>query len=487
MKPAAWKLLVTAIAVGVAGDTLLRGGMWRTGFALWIAMLAGCVILLAPRAPRERLLLIVGIVLAAFGLVYRDAPMLYVIDLLALLCTAVLTLWIGGGRQLTELTLVEAPRAGVIAIANTVGGGFGVLRRVSDERALAVTDTARGRALVIGSVLAVPPFVIVLSLLASSDIVFGRTLTRLGEALGIDGLGHVAVAMLIAWVAAGILSAALGDAIGNVIPSVRSPGLPFIAVAVGVYAQIALLLAFIATQARVLFGGTAYLRDAEGLTIATYARSGFFQLILAAGVVLFTLVIAEWLLARDDVAGRRRYSRAATVLLMMVATLLVSSAARIWLYVSEFGISVDRAMAVAGIVWVAAALVTFAVTTLRGHAERFAPWSVWVAVLWVALVNVTNPEMVVARSNIARGATRQDFDVAYHARLSADAVPMLRRAAERLPRAACERFGAELQLVWRERLAAMNTEGADWRAMDLPLWQVREWMASGGAISCASP
>jgi len=48
---------------------------------------------------------------------------------------------------------------------------------------------------------------------------------------------------------------------------------------------------------RVLFGGKAFVRSTANLSMAHNARQRFFQLILAAGVVLATLVIADWLLA----------------------------------------------------------------------------------------------------------------------------------------------------------------------------------------------
>ena len=161
----------------------------------------------------------------------------------------------------------------------------------------------------IGCVLAVPPFAIVMALLASSDAVFDGMLERFATTIAFDGIRHLFIAVLLAWIAAGWLRAALGDAVGESLLTVRSPGLPFPTVAVALYALIALLLLFVATQARVLFGGAEFLRVTEGLTVATYAREGFFQLVLAAGVVLGTLVMAEWLLATDDAAGRRHFRR----------------------------------------------------------------------------------------------------------------------------------------------------------------------------------
>jgi len=61
------------------------------------------------------------------------------------------------------------------------------------------------------------------------------------------------------------------------VSKVRSPGLPFLSVGVGLYALIALLVLFLATQAACC-SGRAFLLATQGLTVAAYAREGFFSL-----------------------------------------------------------------------------------------------------------------------------------------------------------------------------------------------------------------
>jgi hypothetical protein len=443
----------------------LRGGTWRLGLALWIVGLCVCAATLGPRPSRERAFLLAGTALAPFGLVFRDAPMLYSIDMLSLLCIGALTIWHGSGRQIGELSVVEAVRAGILAALNTLGGAAGLLQASGQQFSREPSAQSRRRAIVIGCVLAVPPFAIVTSLLASSDAVFSGMLEGFVSTIAFDGLRHLFVAALLAWVTAGWLRAALGDAVGASFLNVRSPALPFPTVAVALYALIALLLLFVATQARVLFGGAEFLRVTEGLTVANYARDGFFQLVVAAGVVLGTLVMAEWLLAADDAAGRRQYRVAGAILLALVATLLVSAAVRIWLYVSEFGLSIDRTLASAVIVWVLAALVAFAATTLRGRSDRFAPVTLFCTVGWVVLLNLVNLEARVVNVNMSRAAHGLPFDAKYHAQLSADALPAMLRGAHRLSAADCERLATELNDAWRIRLVG---DARDWRSWNLP-------------------
>jgi hypothetical protein len=493
MTTTAWRLPLATLIIGVTGDVLLRGGMWRLGFAIWIVLIVTAALLLWRSMPRERRLLLVGLVAAALGLVLRDAPMLYVIDILALLCTGALVIWHGTGMRFSELTVLESVRAGLLAVTNTIGGAAGALRPApalpSDPHRDVIDGGARNpvpiRSLLIGVVLALPPLLIVAALLASSDAVFEALLERIMRILAIDGLAHVAIVFALAWIAAGWLRASGGDVVGAGIRAPRSPGLSFASVAVGLYALIALLLLFLGTQARVLFGGESFLQETAGLTAAAYAREGFLQLIVAAGVVLGTLVVAEWLLSTEDANGRRRYRYAGALLVALVGTLLVSAAVRIWIYVREFGLSEDRTLASAVMVWVLATLVALALTTLRGRSARFAPVTLMVTVAWVALLNVVNPEGIIVRVNAARAAAGQEFDAAYHATLSADALTALRAAAPRLAAADCEQLRAALTTTWARRFAARRAAGDDgWQSSSVPLAQARAWHSDGATLPC---
>jgi Domain of unknown function (DUF4173) len=486
MKASARNTLIAALIIGLDGDRLLRGDALRLGFALWVTSIVICTLVVGGRGTTERRLVLGGITVAAFGLVWRDSEMLNVIDTLSVMTMGAVGVWIGSGRRIAELTIPESVRAGALAALNTLGGAPHVIGDAVSNRSGAGNGKGTAGALVVGSVLAVPPLIVVAALLASSDKVFDRMLSTFANGIMSDGLQHLTVILVLAWLAAGWMRATLGDAIGAKVPVPASPRLPFLSISVGLYALIALLGTFIAVQARVLFGGAAFLRETEGLTVATYARDGFFQLILAAGVVLVTLVMAEWFMTDEDDAARRRYRTAATVLLAMVATLLVSSAVRIGLYVNEFGMSVDRMLAVSGIVWVFAALATFASTTLRGEAGKFMPVTLLVTVAWVALVNLTNPEAIVVRVNLARAERGETFDAAYHGKLSADALPALRAGASRLPAPQCLALEAEIRNRFSLRFGSAGDANGDWRGRNLPLWRAEAWLKSGQGV-CSGP
>lgn len=494
MRHSAWKILAAAAVLGIAGDSLMRGGMLRLGFVAWIALLALLAVALgglalgaidqSGRSHTERLLLIIGTVVAAGGLVLRDSPTLYAVDMLSVFCMGALTIWHGSGKRIRDLTVIEAIRAALLAVINSIGGALGVLQQVRLDRDPEHTSTGRTRAVVIGVILAIPPLVVVTALLSSSDAIFEHLIDHVVTFLEVDGIQHVLMAVVLAWISAGWLRAALGRAIASPQAEIRSPSLPFLSVGIGLYALVTLLSLFLVTQLRVLFGGEEFLRTTAGLTVATYAREGFFQLILAAGVVLGTLIVADWLLGTDDRAARRHFRLAGSTLLLLVALLLASAATRMWLYLREFGLSIDRAFACAVMVWVVAALVVFAATMLRGRAERFAPSVLITTIVWVVALNVANLEAIVVRTNIARAMRGESFDAEYHANLSGDALPTLLAGAPKLQSADCELLRSALSKRWTTRFGDTRDAGGDWRAVNVPIVRAKTWL-SAGATLCA--
>jgi len=268
--------------------------------------------------------------------------------------------------------------------------------------------------------------------------------------------------------------------VSTIVPEIRSPGLPFLTVSVGLVGLVALLALYLTTQAQALFGGADHLLATVGLTPAEYARRGFFKMVVAAGVVVTTLVMAEWLL-RDDESERRWFGMIGGVLVVEVAALLLSAVARMRLYVGEFGLTEDRVLAVAIMVLVAATLVVVLTTLPRGPSARFAPRMLGVTIGWVALLNVVNPEGIVVRTNLARAATGGAFDVAYHATLSGDAVAVLAAEAERLPAPTCAALSAALTAHWANRMAESS---GDWRSEGVSSWRARAWYVAGASLPC---
>lgn len=459
------RLLLVALGLGVAADLLLRPEPGPLTFVVWALLTFGAAWLTPgleattsaafsdPTHTRERTWLIAAAALIVSMFAVRDAEMLVAANVLSLLVVLLLVAWRAGGRSLATLE----PRDAVLGVAAAlsaliIGAPHLVLRdaRMGDwPRPQARTATGFG----LGALAAAPVLLIVTMLLASADPLFAQLVEDTGSLFDGALIGHVLFIGVATWFTAGALLGSV-TRVGVRMASLDVQfGLPF-ASALPVLGGLVLLLgAWIALQLRALFGGATYLAETAGLTVATYARSGFFELVVIAGMVLAVLLVADDVLDRSEGTSRQRFRQLGQVLLGLVAAVLVSAVFRLGLYVQYHGLSADRLLALAILCWVAAVLGWFAMTVLRGVRTRFAPGVLVISAIWLTTLNVANPERVVVSVNTARAARGLPFDIAYHARLSADAVPALLATADRLPAAEGAALRAELRTVWRIRVA----------------------------------
>ncbi len=475
----AGRLLTLALVLGVLGDLLWFQIGEGLGFALWVlASLAILGLLLHQRgasddgAPwtRDRVFVLATTAGSAFALLWRDADWLLALNIIVCLGGALLLVWMGTGRRLRDFQALDGIAAGLTTVTGALVGTPTVVRALGDG------GSGRGslasRVIVIGGglALAFPPLLIATALLGAADPVFKESAKRVVDFVSTDFIGHFIFATVLSWVCVGWLHRASGLNGSGV---VRVPGptlrLPFGALAATLYGLTALLTAFVGLQARVLFGGAEYVMRTAGLTVAEYARSGFFELVALSVFVLVLLFVADRALAEDQPADRKRFRAAGGMLLLLTAVVMISALVRLRLYIGAFGLSEDRLMAFFILVGVAVSLGWFARTVLLGDRLRFVPGLLVVASVWVHTQNLANPDAIIARNQLGRARAGATFDAAHLATLSADAVPALVRHAPGLPAATCAALAAAVEAHWK----APRRRGDDWRASNVALWRAR--------------
>jgi hypothetical protein len=225
---------------------------------------------------------------------------------------------------------------------------------------------------------------------------------------------------------------------------------------------IVLLAAFLGVQVRALFGGAEYVLATAGLTLAEYARGGFFELVAVAFIAAGVLAVIDATSQRTDPKAEQRFRVLGWTLVGLVAWFVLSAAHRMSVYVGAFGLSEDRFYAFAAMVGIAVSLGWFGLTVLRGRGERLAPGLVVWAYVWVFGLHLLNADGMVARVNIERAAAGAEFDLEYHASRSADALPALLRGATLLGTERCEALVTALAAQWTASAAG----GSDWREWD---------------------
>jgi hypothetical protein len=457
-----------ALLLGLLADQLLRAeGRPGLNVALWA--MAGTAVLIwvaRRRVSHESWWLVGGALTFAWLLVLRDADALAVFCLFA--CVVLLGLAAGRGARAwaTNAYIVDvaaaAVRVGALIALGPVGWSLGAARDASGNAPAGARGWPRVRVVARGTVMAVPPLIVLTALLAQADPVFEHVL----QAALFEGmeplLEHLAFAAVIAWLTSGLLRAFLvsdDDVMDRVQlprPALAASEISFALTLVNV-----LFVAFLIVQARYLFGGASVIAITEGLTYAEYARNGFFELVTAAVLVVPMLLLADWA-ASEEAAHPRVVLRAMSrLLVVLLIGVLVSAAYRMKLYQDAYGLTELRLHVSVFMVWLTGVLVWLSFTVLRGRRRGFLFGAVAGGLFCIAALHVMNPHALIARVNLDRAAHGAQYDGRYLTTLSADAVPTLIARLPALPAAERCRVAALLMERWSD-----EREGG-WRTWNL--------------------
>ncbi len=433
-------VLGLAAALGLLGDQLLRAMPWGLNLTLVSLALiaAGTWLVLRYRLPasKDAPWLATTAVLCAVAFVRRDSAALQTIDVFTLLGILGLCLLAAQGAAIRHRGITVYLVAICTAAAHT---WFGAPRLVfGDMRWGEVPVRGRWRevgAVAAGLLIALPLLAVFGGLFVSADATFDSLVSSVHIDVPLL-MSHVALTGVCAAFAAGALRGAwLGNpAVAAIGERMASPALRYMTGVTVLAALDALFLLFVAVQARWLFGGADLVQATTGLTVAEYARRGFFELVTAAALVVPVLLVAEWATLREGPKQETSFRALATLLVLLVGVLLVSALQRMLLYVQAFGLTEQRLYTTAFMLWVALVCGWLAWTVLRGARPRFAFGALVQGLAVLAGLHVVNPDALITRVNVAHASgSGPAFDAAYAAgKLSADAVPTLLAALPRL-------------------------------------------------------
>lgn len=419
-----------AALLGVVGDALIGNGPGGLGFPLWIALIAASAVSLIWRADlvvsRETAFWLMTAAVCAIGVAWRDADDLQALDILATIGALVFAAASTHRARslLFGARLREIARAFVTMGGGIVTGIFPLALREAPTLSVAArlrTGVSRTlRAVVLVAVL----LLVFGALLRAADPIFASLVT----------LPHVDVGILIRHI---VLSAVLAAIIGGaareaLLPKHEhavAPPSPFfqldrleITAALGTLNV--LFAAFVLVQLGWFFGGEPFLRERTGLTVAEYARRGFFQMVGVVALVVPLLVASRAMLVPGH-ALAKRHTMLALPLVGLLGVMIVSATLRLRLYVEYFGLSTDRLYPLAFMAWLGIVLVWLTLTVLRDFPRAFPAGAALSALATLGTLNVISPDRVVARVNVARDqrATSRatSLDVRYLAKLSGEA------------------------------------------------------------------
>jgi hypothetical protein len=429
---------MTAAVIGITGDALMHDGHATVAFGIWVALIALNAVALLWRAGRsasgETVAWLIGSVVFAAALAWRNSEELQAFDVLAAIaCLGMAAVSI---RDSGAALFARRLRDTVFTAADVVGGiVIGVLPLAFREALLNEPGhraASRVRTFIRPVVIAALALLIFGSLLRSADPIFASIWVLPSFDFGTVA-SHILLSGFFTWVIAGWARAGLTT---NPTRHRAAAALPIELDTADVFAALGTLIvvfgAFIATQLGWFFGGEQFLRARTGLTAASYARQGFFQMVVVVALVLPVLVGTRAAL-RPGPALARLHTLLSLPVILLLGAIIASAMLRMKMYTHYYGLTTDRFYPSVFMLWLAVVVVWLGLTVLRDWGRPFVAGAVLSGLGTLLILNVVDPDAIVARVNIARASSpsangQQSLDLLHLATLRGGGVALATRA-----------------------------------------------------------
>lgn len=453
-----------AIFSGIAADLLMRQVAWGIGATIWVGVVLATAWYLFHRWGSIKVELANVALFPLMGMalcyIWRDAMWLKFITSCSLVAGFVLSIHQAQGYELRSANAAPGLiSTGLRAFLKTPRMLHASISW-GDVKAGSNPDVFRS--VVRGLLIGLPIFTVFALLLSSADAGFGHLLSKVFYFDLSDLPTRIFFVGLFTWLAAAFLYGSmrpLHDVKEKEAASSKTRnGLGMMEVGIVLGLVNILFGAFLVLQLGYLFGGSKFVSEVSGLTLSSYARQGFFELVLVTTMALAVLLTLNRHFKAEDEKHQRIFRALAGLQIGMLLLLLISAAQRMWLYTQSYGLTELRLYTSAFMVWIACVLLWFVWTVLRGNANLFARGAVQAGFVVVLGLYMVNPDALIARTNIERAIEGERLDAHYLSSLSADAVPVLVDALPRLSEAD-KRVVARALISRRETLLA-----ADWRS-----------------------
>jgi hypothetical protein len=491
------RVILIAVAAGVAAQLLIFMQQPGLNWPIWIAALLGAPVLTrrsGAQLDRADIWLPIGALTFAAFIAVRDDPGLFAFDLLASSALALASVVAIGGLPVTRNAWQTIARLGGSAIVMFWGGATQLTQGIRPLAAAApgLGGSSTSRRVARGLLLALPLVGAFVVLFAAADAVF-QNLVRNAFDFRLDAgdwIARLIFGVVAGWFFAGTLVAGWltrdrfpqpGVVAGSDAAAGRRRPLAAVEALTILVVLDALFAVFVVIQAAYLFPGADPLA-ASGLTYAEYARRGFFELVAVAVISGAVIVALDWLVDRATIAFRA----ASAGLALMTGVVLVSAAVRLGIYQGIYGWTELRFYVLAAIVMLA---VGVAATLVAIGLRRVGtvPKVVLAAGFAIALAcNVIGPQAFVTSQNVERAANaalvpaggENGLDTVYLASLSSDVVPTLISSLARLP----DDERARVEAVLRAKAYELRHDpsGSSWQSWNLSRQSTLDALTAAG-------
>ncbi len=303
---------------------------------------------------------------------------------------------------------------------------FGIISSIARSRSENGGKKSVGSRVIIGLVISIPVLLVLLMLLSSADMVFGKIVEKLPdflEILNFDELLSRTIVVLVIFFISFSYMWSLGhgekfleNRTGLV--SVKTPEEkrrwdPVIFITVTAAVDI-LYIFFVVIQFTYLFGRYGL---PEGLTYSEYARNGFSELVLVSLLNMGMLAVTLTYTRMMNGVGDKIFRLLNSIMICCTFVMLFSAYYRMSLYESAYGFTFLRIMTQAFMIFL---FVLFVITMARVWNDRVPLLKPYIAAAVIAftIINYINVDVVIAQKNIDRYHETGIIDVYYFNSLS---------------------------------------------------------------------
>lgn len=340
-----------------------------------------------------------------------------------------------------------------------------------------------GTRVLIGLAISVPLVLILLPLLSSADMVFGKLVDKLPNLfVNVDAgeiIGRTLVALVIFFLSFSYLwslghkERPVDNTMNGIVlktPEQKKVWDPVIIITVTVTVDI-LYVIFVVIQFAYLFGKFGL---PDGFTFAEYARSGFFELILVS-LLNIALLAVTLTYTKKSAAGLNLAFRALnSIMIGCTIVMLISAHYRMSLYEQAYGFTFLRIMTHAFMVFL---LVLFVITLARVWIDRLPLLKPYIvaAVIAFTVVNYINVDEMIAKNNVERYYTTKEIDIDYFRTLSSVVDDDLKKLAKDKD----PNISAEAVEMLKQRKDALSRIGKNWQSFNLTNYLAQKDLEKG--------
>ncbi len=312
-----------------------------------------------------------------------------------------------------------------------IGKPFKMIRKLFPAREEVRAPSKIGKILA-GVFISVPLVIILASMLASADAVFGSLVNKVpvwftGIEFG-EFIVRSILVILVFLVSAGYIASLAERKMpektiqDNSIQSVPKILDPVIAATVLTIVNV-LYIFFVVIQFAYLFGSFNF-ELPEGYTYSEYARMGFLELVVVS-VINFCILLASIGLTKAAGEAQKLLDKILQIIMVgCTCVILVSAWYRMLMYEEAYGFTYLRVLTQAFMVFMLVLLAIMVVKICKTNMSLFMPYLA-VTLSAFVLINYLNVDIIIARNNINRYHQTGDLDLEYIRYLSYDAVSEL--------------------------------------------------------------